>query len=225
MGHEEVTFLRLADGRGWAFDQKPTSSIWGWRLGLGAWFTLRKREIEVERAWYLHVFDGFNGLSNRTRCCLAANSFLGPRATLKGLPRGSPSRRAARRSCCACRCSSSCSRAWCTRRPTFGCWAGPQWPPRRRRRRRSPRSAPSGRRPSRGCTCGCSVRTGCATWTSAPSSGTSRTPTWWCASAPWSGAVEDINKVEGLLFVKPLRKKTPVINDNLDPAPRLIRVL
>ena len=37
-GHEEVTFLRLADGRGWAFDQKPTSSIWGWRLGLRACF-------------------------------------------------------------------------------------------------------------------------------------------------------------------------------------------
>lgn len=26
----QVTFLRLRDGRGWAFDAKPTSSSWGW---------------------------------------------------------------------------------------------------------------------------------------------------------------------------------------------------
>ncbi len=26
----QVTFLRLRDGRGWAFDSKPTSSSWGW---------------------------------------------------------------------------------------------------------------------------------------------------------------------------------------------------
>lgn len=29
-GNDEVTFLRLRDGRGWAFDGKPSSSIWGW---------------------------------------------------------------------------------------------------------------------------------------------------------------------------------------------------